>query len=69
MTDEKDATWWRGSWPVVGPTPLGPDWGWGSRAIEIATLPLSAVFFLVVGVHRATGWVLAKVFSPGQVRE
>lgn len=37
-------------------TPIGPDWGWKLRLIEIAFLPLSAVFYMVMGVH----WVIEK---------
>lgn len=60
---EHASAWWRRSWPILAPTPLGPGWGWGSRMSEIATLPLSALFYAVLACHAATSWLLGKVLS------
>ena len=43
-------------------TPLGPGWGWGSRAIEITAQTLSLIFIApLVLIYRGLEWLLEKL--------
>ena len=45
-------------------TPLGRNWGWGMRTIEIAGQTLSLLFVQpIVWIHNGTGWILSKLLS------
>jgi len=51
---------------LINLTPIGPNWGWGSRIIEIVGQSLALVFIQpIVLVHNGTGWILEKIFGGG----
>jgi hypothetical protein len=47
----------------IAPTPLGPNWGWRERTIEIASLPIHLVALPFVWIHRGMTWVAEKVWN------
>jgi hypothetical protein len=44
----------------IAPTPLGPDWGYGMRLLELAFLPIRIALLPFVLLHRAMDWVAEK---------
>jgi hypothetical protein len=47
---------------LINLTPLGPGWGWGSRAIEIVAQALSLILVQpLVLLHRGLEWLLSKI--------
>jgi hypothetical protein len=52
-----------GSWGFIAPTPIGPGWGWGSRAIEVISTPLGLIFWTGVWIGRAVSWPFRRLFQ------
>jgi hypothetical protein len=45
-------------------TPLGPEWNWTLRVLEIVGQTLSLIFFQpIVWLHNGSGWLLEKFFN------
>jgi len=49
------------SWGWLAPTPLGPNWGWGSRLLEIADLPLHVALLPLSWTYKGLDAALAKL--------
>lgn len=50
-----------GRW--IAPTPLGPNWGWKERTIEIAFLPVHIILLPFIWAYKAMDWVADKVWN------
>lgn len=45
---------------IITPTPLGDNWGWKERAMEIATFPLYVISLPLTYAYRGMTWLAEK---------
>jgi hypothetical protein len=47
----------------ICPTPLGPDWGWPERLIEIAFTPISMLVQALWAAYCVAIWIDEKIWN------